>query len=483
MGIDWVLRAALAGVLNNLWIALTLAALAWALTRFLPRTNAATRHLLWWTVLALVVLVPFAALNRELASDHDPDGPVAPAAVRASEDGPAAPDDSPAPAARSIFPLEIPAGDWLPLAVMLWGAFATVQFLRITWSFAYLFRVKRRAQAAPDDLMNRFRYWVDACDIRRPVRLLVSDRIASPMATGFRRPAVILPAPLLAQFGEGELDHVLLHELAHVARRDDLTNLFARCLNALVGLHPVAAWTLRQIAHERELACDDWVVARTGEARPYAASLARLFEVCQARRRVVLATGMAGSGSHLGQRIETLLANGRQFSPRASMMRVGVTSMALLALIAVGAQAPSWVVLAQSTPAPSPALASETARTVNPHGSFLSALVAAGYGNLSVEEIIALKEHGVDARFLAGVSQSGWEKMKAQELIELHDHGVSPEMLRALRDAGFQHVEIRTVIGAFEQGVRPGTLKEAAQYGSHLTLAQIVKLKQAGVIQ
>jgi hypothetical protein len=44
-------------------------------------------------------------------------------------------------------------------------------------------------------------------------------------------------------------------------------------------------------------------------------------------------------------------------------------------------------------------------------------------------------------------------------------------------------VEIRSVIEAYEQGVRPETLKDAVQYGSHLTLAQIVRLKQAGVIR
>ncbi len=241
----------------------------------------------------------------------------------------------------------------------------------------------------------------------------------------------------------------------------------------------MAAWTLRQIARERELACDDWVVSRIGEARPYAASLARLFEVCRGQRRVVLATGMAGRASQLGERIETLLASGRQFSARASFIRVGITTVALLALVAAGAQAPHWIALAQSAPSP----AGDAPRTVNPHGSFLAALVAAGYGNLSVDEIIALKDHGIDARFLADFSQSGWEKMAARELIEMHDHGVPPEMLRALRDAGFQHLEIDKVINAFEQGVRPGTLKEATQYGTHLTLPQIVKLKQAGVIQ
>jgi hypothetical protein len=56
-------------------------------------------------------------------------------------------------------------------------------------------------------------------------------------------------------------------------------------------------------------------------------------------------------------------------------------------------------------------------------------------------------------------------------------------MLRALRDAGFEHVEIREAIDAFEKGVRQATLREAAEYGTHLTLAQIVKLKQSGVIR
>ena len=182
----------------------------------------------------------------------------------------------------------------------------------------------------------------------------------------------------------------------------------------------------------------------------------------------------------LGGRIETLLASGRQFSARASFIRVGIATVALLALIAAGAQAPHWIALAQSTAR----RRLETHRApVNPHGSFLAALVAAGYGDLSVDEIIALKDHGIDARFLADLSQSGWDKMAARNLIDMHDHGVPAEMLRALRDAGFQHLEIDKVINAYEQGVRPGTLKEATQYGTHLTLSQIVKLKQAGVIQ
>lgn len=474
--IDHIASAALAGVLNSLWIALALALAAWTLARCLPRTNAATRHVLWWTVLAVLLILPIRGLDRSVSRN-------APVMVRSA--GPATPTAvfTPAlpPSRQAVFPVRIPAGGWLRLAVGLWLLFAFVHFCRIAWSFLYLRAIKRKAHAAPQAIGDRFNYWIAACGIHRPVRLLVSDRIASPMATGFSHPAVILPAALLAQFREPELDHVLLHELAHVDRRDDWTNLAALCVGAVAGLHPVAAWVLRQVARERELACDDWVVSRTGEARPYAASLARLFDLCRARR-MMLATGMADHGSQLGERIEVLLDGGRQFTARASLVRVALTAMALLALVAAGAHAPRWIVLAQASPAPARELP-RPAAPVNPHGSFLAALVGAGYGNLSVDEIISLKDHGITAEFLAGISRSGWERMTAREMIDLHDHGVSPDMLRAVRDAGFTHVEIREVIDACQRGVGPGTLREAAQYGSHLTLPQIVRLKEAGVIR
>ena len=92
------------------------------------------------------------------------------------------------------------------------------------------------------------------------------------MAVGFLHPAVILPEGLPGELAQPEMEHVLLHEAAHIARRDDWTNLLAKALGAGLALHPVAWCILRQIDREREIACDDWVVARVGAARPYAES-------------------------------------------------------------------------------------------------------------------------------------------------------------------------------------------------------------------
>jgi hypothetical protein len=379
----------------------------------------------------------------------------------------------------------------------------------LAWSYLHLRRLKHGGQPASRTLQANFDGWILTCGIRRPVRLLISPAVSMPVAIGFQRPAVVLPEALLANLTAAELDHVLLHELAHIARRDDWTNLLARIAGAVLALHPVAALVLRQIDRQRELACDVWVVAATGAARPYAASLARLFELCTSRRRALLASGIVDGGSQLGDRIAMLLRRGREFSPQASALRVSVCAAAMLTLVIAGARTPAWIAFAQAaTPVPQ----TRTQATGNaPRNSLLAALVAAGYGDLSVDDIIALKVQGVSPEFLAGMSRTGLGKLEPRDLIELKVQGVRPEyigdvlalgfgpftprefidlkihgvpveLFRALKDAGFVRAGEREIVEAHIQGLRPGHLREARQYGGNLTLQQIMRMKQAGVL-
>ena len=308
----------------------------------------------------------------------------------------------------------LPPGSWPILFLALWCALCIAQCARLACSYLHLRRLKHTGRPASREQQANFNAWMLTCGIRRPVRLLISTAVPMPVAIGFQHPAVVLPEALLADLTAAELDHVLLHELAHIARRDDWTNLLARLAWAVLALHPVAAWVLRQIDRQRELACDDWVVAATGAARPYAASLARLFELCTSRRRALLASGIADGGSQLGDRIAMLLRRGRQFNPQASALRVSVCAAAMLILVVAGSRTPAWIAFAQAQRPVSQAeaeaienaarLRSSAAdlprtcctapsprRPSAPANSLLAALVANGYGDLSVDEIIDLK--------------------------------------------------------------------------------------------
>ncbi|HUA59879.1 MAG TPA: M56 family metallopeptidase [Verrucomicrobiae bacterium] len=588
------LSAGLTGFIDFLPLSLAIAAAAWLLMRLTPRMNAATRHAIWWLVLALVVLLPagfalhdagntasvartrFVAVPRAAdadAADFAPSVPVAPI--------PQTPTFAPAAAPAPRPALEIRGGNWARGLIALWALIFAVLLIRLALSYSRLRGLKRRAHPALPELQQRFRQWMAAWDIRRNARLLISEEAASPLAAGFFHPAVIVPARLLGEFSPAELDHVLMHELTHLARRDDWGNLVCRIAHAALWFHPAALLALRRIEREREMACDERVVSATGAARPYAASLARLFEFCVARRRDALASGMAGHGSHLGERIEVLMRRKNSRRGGVSILLLAACALALIFVVAITARAPRWVVLAQdrwdappappapprvraipaaplppvaplpfradtvpAPPAPSageppdaPAPPSEP--PADPH-SFLAALVAAGYGDLSVDEIIELRNSGVSAAYLMAAAKSGFGKLNPREIINLHNSGVSteflraaadanipgltiqgvidlnnsgvggrylaalqsagagglskgdiinlhnngvkPELIAALNDAGFTHLDVRDIIDANNSGVRPEDLREARKYGSNLTIKQVIKLKQAGVI-
>ena len=97
------------------------------------------------------------------------------------------------------------------------------------------------------------------------------------MAAGLIRPVIFLPENLTEQISEDELEQILLHELAHLARRDDWAQLGQRLTQAVLFFHPAVHWLSKRLNLERELACDDWVVSKQGGARKrYAACLLRV---------------------------------------------------------------------------------------------------------------------------------------------------------------------------------------------------------------
>jgi uncharacterized protein (TIGR03435 family) len=147
------------------------------------------------------------------------------------------------------------------------------------------------------------------------------------------------------------MDHVLLHETAHLERWDDWNSLLAWLLGAALALHPIAAWILRRIEIERERACDEWVAARAQSVRPYARSLARLYELRLSNQQpALLASGIFSNRSRLGERIEALLSRGRDFTTRVSIVFVGTSCVALIALAALASYSPSWIAFAQTRP-------------------------------------------------------------------------------------------------------------------------------------
>jgi hypothetical protein len=112
--------------------------------------------------------------------------------------------------------------------------------------------------------------------VGRRVTIAVCERIAAPVLVGILRPMILLPPAALSGWSPDEIEMVLLHELAHVRRWDNLVNLLQRLVESLLFFHPAVWLVSGWMRREREACCDAIVVGHTNRPRAYAELLVSL---------------------------------------------------------------------------------------------------------------------------------------------------------------------------------------------------------------
>lgn len=180
--------------------------------------------------------------------------------------------------------------------------------------------------------------------IQRPVQLCTSEQVKVPTAIGLIKPAVVIPSWVMRELSAPELNQILLHELAHLRRRDDWTNLIQQVVRALFFFHPAVWWIEKKIALEREMACDDAVLAETESPRAYAECLAHLAERSFVHRTLALAQAALGRFRQTSLRVaEILNANRPKRSSGTWKPAVSLVAAFAIAFTVLGARAPRLV--------------------------------------------------------------------------------------------------------------------------------------------
>jgi GWxTD domain-containing protein len=196
--------------------------------------------------------------------------------------------------------------------------------------------VSRRMQKTGVTALNaewqeRFRCLRAGIGVIRDVAVMESCLTEVPVVIGYFRPMVLLPIGMATGLSTGQVEALLLHELAHIRRHDYLVNLLQTAVEGLLFYHPAVWWVSHVIRTEREHCCDDAVVAQHGDARGYAGALAAL------ERLRAPETALAANGGSLVRRVRRLLRQpeGPQGSPAAIVA-------ALLMMIGAASLLPAW---------------------------------------------------------------------------------------------------------------------------------------------
>ncbi|MDX1396528.1 MAG: M56 family metallopeptidase [Gemmatimonadota bacterium] len=181
--------------------------------------------------------------------------------------------------------------------------------------------------------------------------LLEGDDDVIPMTWGTWRPRILLPAGA-EEWSDARLDAVLLHELGHVRRNDYLAGLVARVVCAVYWFQPLAWLGSRRMRLERELACDDLVVAAGHEGPTYADDLLEIATALRPVARVrAAALGMARPG-HLRERVSAILDDTRARGAVTPHVRGLAIAAAVVATLIVSSLVPSGTAHADESVAP-----------------------------------------------------------------------------------------------------------------------------------
>lgn len=282
---------------NSLWQGLLVTAIVAAGVRTCRRMNAATRERIWWCTLIAIVVLPLLPLTRSHA--------LAPAIAAGMSSSAASSRDPLLTITLAPF-----AGQTL---AVVWAVWIAVSLIRTGHAWMTLRHLDARSAAFPADREAGLVSWKDHRQRGRGARLVVSDDVGSAAVVGFRRPVIAISRSTLARLPDAAIDQIVIHEYAHIQRRDDIAVLLQRLVVALAGLNPAVWWLDRTIAIEREVACDDWVVAHTGSVARYATSLVEL-AAAPKPSTWSLAPGVAVSRSQLAIRVRRLLQRDRNAS-------------------------------------------------------------------------------------------------------------------------------------------------------------------------
>ena len=197
----------------------------------------------------------------------------------------------------------------LPTIAVLWLATITLLAGKLLLEVYNVNNLPQQKTVAPSQkLQARFNELAKQIHLTITPRLLISLKVEVPMAIGWLKPVILLPASMVSGLSTPQLEMLLLHELAHIRRHDYLANFFQTLVEILLFFHPAVHWVSKQMRNEREYCSDDIAVQHCGDAIAYAHTLADTASLCtKAHHHTIPDLAMAASGGDLKQRVIRLV--------------------------------------------------------------------------------------------------------------------------------------------------------------------------------
>jgi beta-lactamase regulating signal transducer with metallopeptidase domain len=325
------------------WQALVLVTCVWLFLKVAKLKSPAPRHHIWLFSLIALAVLPFATQLAHRLPEIRPANPTwnrvieAPRKVVRFASAPStkvhAATTSKEPDGQSAIALV------RPFLFAIWLTGMLLALARLSRNQIRLWLMRKRAPVISPRELDLPAYPVN-------IRLRASSEVDSPLLCGILRPAILVPADISEWTTPIERNAMIQHELAHLERLDPLANFFQNTLWIVFFFHPLVRYACHQLSLEREMACDEHVMAQGTCAESYAEGLLKAAErglLPSARHQLAFFS----SKQTLERRIEMIFKSDR--------MRTGVRNWKFMILSSAIIALVAWLLIpaGASTPAQS----------------------------------------------------------------------------------------------------------------------------------
>jgi beta-lactamase regulating signal transducer with metallopeptidase domain len=537
---DTILRAVCWTLLHSLWQGLALAVAAGIVMLLSKKAGAALRYNLLCWLMILFIIVSGYTFYRQLYTPVSAAPSITNLAAGAGispVDGKApltgTPDTGASALRDSIASFIQYFNAHASLVVVTWFILFLARFVKVLSGLVYVQRIRHyQTSPAPADWELRLTQLLEKLQIKVRVSLLESALVKVPVVVGILKPVILVPVGMLARLSPQQVESILIHELAHILRRDYLFNLLQNLVDTLFFFNPALLWVSSLIRGERENCCDDIAIGETKSRKQFVEALVSFHEYTQSVQGYALS--FAGKENHVLRRVKRIvykknhtlnpgervllmggllvlsaafitINGGRPAGPRAFRPPVTPTATAVRPAPAAtttlsSALGTALASVTTTTPSSAPARPSilpaaiKTPRVLPPASGkdtiikpahirngneqdLYEQLQELGYHKISLDELDECLTHGVNADFIAAFQKIGYTDLSLERATQLRDHGVNADFISGYKNIGLgQAQELR------DHGVSPSFINRFKEQGySQITLEKAQELRDHGV--
>jgi|GEM_PF-3392153 len=304
-------------LLHSIWQSAVLCLLAYGIVRSMPRLTANLKYTVF--VILFLMQIPVSLATMLLLSSSKPD--TSTSFVDWSM------------AINATGAASFTSAPQFPWIILIWATGVLIFTMRFFAGLAYVHQLQLRAvythipkHAIIHQLLESFRM--------QAVRVGESLQVSAPIVIGVVKPVILFPAGMLSGLSEEQLECILIHELAHIRRRDYLVNIIQTLIESLLFFNPFVWLMSAEIRKQREYCCDDEVIAMHKSPHTYAHTLAFMEEFRM--NNPAMAVGFAGTKNQLLNRIKRVMEKSVRENTGARVIPALIIVIALACISWVG---------------------------------------------------------------------------------------------------------------------------------------------------